>query len=236
MIKVNHILIVFVCIALLYTLTKSQPIVYKHTIHEHLFKNNTYKIYEIVDLFTPSECELVRESAKPSLTRSKTMSKNNAVSDIRTSSNTFLHNDMVGSTMSVLLERIDKLTQILSGKPKTFQEPLQVVKYEPNQYYKEHYDCCVPFNLDICREDRKHHGLRHSTLLIYINEVEEGGYTDFPLVNHSFKPILGSAIFFFNLIKDETTFHPLSKHAGLPPKKGEKWVCNKWIRTQPFIY
>jgi prolyl 4-hydroxylase len=233
MIKVNHILIIFICIALLYTLTKSQSIVCKHTILEHTFKNNTYKIYEIVDLLTPAECELVREAAKPSLTRSKTISET-AVSDIRTSSNTFLYNDRVCSSMSVLLERIDRLTQTLSGKPIQFQEPLQVVKYETNQYFNEHYDCCVPFESE-CREDRKRHGLRHSTLLIYINDVLDGGYTDFPLVNHSFKPKLGSAIFFFNLNEDETTFHPLSKHAGLPPKTGEKWVCNKWIRTQPYV-
>lgn len=235
MIQLYHILIVFICSALLYTLTKPRPILFKHTIYEHLFKNNTYKIYEIVDLLNPEECAIIRQSAQPTLTRSRTMSKNNGVSDVRTSTNTFLHSDNVNQKTKILLERIDSLTQKLSGKPKSFQEPLQVVKYEPNQYYKEHYDCCIPFDSDICREDRKHHGLRHSTLLIYINNVEEGGHTEFPLIKYSFTPKIGSAIFFFNLVKNESIFHPLSKHAGLPPKKGDKWVCNKWIRTQPFI-
>ena len=27
----------------------------------------------------------------------------------------------------------------------------------------------------------------------------------------------------------------LSKHAGLPPTKGEKWMCNKWIRLNKFL-
>ena len=236
MVKPIHGIFIIIFLLLLYTLTKPQRIVFKHTIHEHVFKNNTYKIYEIDDILTPSECKLIRESATPTLTRSKTMSSTKSVSDIRTSSNTFLHSTTKDSNINVLLNRIDTLTQKLSGKPKSFQEPLQVVKYESSQYYKPHYDCCVPFDSDICREDRRKFGMRHSTLLIYMNEVKSGGHTEFPIINHKFKPKIGSAIFFFNLTKDETTFHPLSKHAGLPPTEGDKWVCNKWIRTQPFIF
>ena len=113
-------------------------------------------------------------------------------------------------------------------------KPLQIVKYSPHQEYKSHYDCCVPMNSPMCLNDAKSHGYRHSTLLIYMNDVDIGGETEFPLLNYKFTPKLGKAIFFFNLTKNEDSFHTLSKHAGLPPTHGDKWICNKWIRTQPY--
>ena len=199
-------------------------------IFKHIFNNNQYIIYEISDVLTPQECNVIISNSGPTLHRSSVIS-NNPVSDVRTSYNTFLHKTNTNAELLKILTKIENMTHKLSGKPIENQEPLQVVKYNKDQYYKQHYDCCVPMNSPMCLQDSKLHGYRHSTFLLYLNDVEEGGETDFPLINYKFKPKIGCGIFFFNLTKNEKIYHVLSKHAGLPPTKGEKWVCNKWIRT-----
>ena len=68
-----------------------------------------------------------------------------------------------------------------------------------------------------------------------INDNIEGGETEFPLINKKIKPEKGKGVLFFNLEKDLLNRRELSKHAGLPPTKGEKWMCNKWIRLNKFL-
>lgn len=206
----------------------------KYNIVKHVFRQGKYIVYEIKNILSKEECLLVINEARPDLKRSGIMSKE-GVSNIRTSTNTFLHKQKVKQKkITNILDKIDTITEKLSGKPKENQEPLQVVNYAKGQEYKEHYDCCVPLNSTICKNDRNRLGLRHSTFLIYLNDVERGGETYFPNLNYKFKPTTGNAIFFFNLTRAEDSFNDFSKHAGLPTDH-EKWVCNKWIRTQEYI-
>ena len=37
-----------------------------------------------------------------------------------------------------------------------------------------------------------------------------------------------------NLNNDLSGRKENSKHAGLPPTTGEKWMCNKWLRLNKF--
>jgi prolyl 4-hydroxylase len=207
----------------------------KNILNKHNF-GNKYIVYEIESILNDTECKTLILHASPKLIRSGTISKD-SISNHRTSYNTFLRNNEDDINIKPILDKIDYITHKLSGKPYENQEPLQVVKYTKGQEYKEHYDCCVPLDNAMCIQDNEKHGFRHSTLLIYLNEVEKGGETDFPLLKHKFTPKLGKAIYFFNLNKNETSYHKLSKHAGLPPLgEGEKWVCNKWIRTKKYTY
>lgn len=226
------LLIVLCLICIWWKLFNTLP---AHNITKHFFKNNQYLIFEIDNLLNKDECDLLIKHANPRLERSSTISST-PISNVRTSYNTFLHSKdhSLSSDVKNILHKIDTITNKLSGKPVENQEPLQIVKYSPHQEYKSHYDCCVPMNSPMCLNDAKSHGYRHSTLLIYMNDVDIGGETEFPLLNYKFTPKLGKAIFFFNLTKNEDSFHTLSKHAGLPPTHGDKWICNKWIRTQPY--
>lgn len=227
------IILVLVCLMIHLLYNYNMKIVYQHTIIQHSFKNNKYIIYEINNVLNKDECNLIIQTSKDRLVRSSVISTN-PVSDIRTSKNTFLHKSNEEIPINEILKKIDILTTKISGKPMENQEPLQVVKYDKNQQYKNHYDCCVPHESELCIEDAKRFGYRHSTLLLYLNDVNQGGETDFPLLNYKFKPKMGCGIFFFNLVKDESKFNVLSKHAGLPPLQDEKWVCNKWIRTKKY--
>ena len=210
-----------------------------YMIRKHPFSagGHTYTIYTLENLLTSEECELLRVAATSTLRRSGTISKN-PISDVRTSQNTFLNtNDFRETSVHDVLKRIDYVAATVSGKPLENQEPLQVARYLPGQYYNEHFDACVPENSEMCKRDSEGHGMRYATLIVYMNDVEEahGGETSFPLLDVKFKPKIGTGIFFFNLLpSDETRHHPLSKHAALPLKAGVKWICNKWIRCAPY--
>jgi len=121
----------------------------------------------------------------------------------------------------------NKLSNII-GIDKDHFEQLQVVRYQPGQLYKEHWDAC--YEEEKCQEFLKKGGNRYATFLLYLNDDFEDGETYFPLRDKKIIPEKGKAALFFNL--DENNIDKLenSKHAGLPPKSGIKWMCNVWVR------
>ncbi len=77
-------------------------------------------------------------------------------------------------------------------------------------------------------------GQRIATILIYLNNVSEGGETIFPKINLQISPKKGSALYFhYGNQKGQTD--RLSLHSSVPIINGEKWVATKWIR-QGKIY
>lgn len=112
-------------------------------------------------------------------------------------------------------------------------EDLQVVKYLPNQFYKEHHDSCCDNNT-YCNDFLKRGGQRILTILIYLNDNFENGYTFFKNLNLKLKPQIGDAIIFYPLSKNSNKCHPLALHEGLPVTKGEKWIANLWFRENYF--
>ena len=128
----------------------------------------------------------------------------------------------------------DKIYSIIKINTENYED-LQVVQYKPEQFYKAHWDACDPKKDERCNLDVLKGGLRFATFIIYLNDDMEGGETEFPLINKKIKPDKGKGILFFNLEQDLLNRRELSKHAGLPPTKGEKWMCNKWIRLNKFL-
>jgi hypothetical protein len=43
---------------------------------------------------------------------------------------------------------------------------------------------------------------------------------------------LGDAIYWAN-VDDSGRPDRLTRHAGLPPTSGEKWIFSQWLRSQP---
>ena len=202
---------------------------------DHLTFEGTYKITFVRDLLDRAECDEVIRTATPFLARSEVMADNKHGKE-RTSYSCFLYKDAVDQAARLVLDKISDRAARFSGLPESHQEALQVARYMPGQLYEPHFDACEPLQSTICQNDlRDHGGRRHSTLLIYLNDVEEGGETEFPELDKMFRPSLGSAIFFTNLLPDSDMQHdPLSRHGARGVRRGIKWVCNQWIRTGPF--
>ena len=77
-------------------------------------------------------------------------------------------------------------------------------------------------------------GQRTYTFMCYLNDVEEGGETNFIALNKKFKPKQGMAVIWNNLYKNGIP-NPKTLHEALPPVSGDKYVITKWFRSWPLI-
>ena len=69
--------------------------------------------------------------------------------------------------------------------------------------------------------------------MIYLNDDFEGGETHFPSLNLVVKPKKGKLVIWDNVNEDGSLdFNSL--HAGLPVKKGFKYIAVIWIRENKF--
>lgn len=66
----------------------------------------------------------------------------------------------------------------------------QLLKYDPGTFYKTHHDY-LEHNLD------RQCGVRLMTVFLYLNEVEEGGGTEFPRYNITVMPKRGRALIWY---------------------------------------
>jgi prolyl 4-hydroxylase len=71
-------------------------------------------------------------------------------------------------------------------------------------------------------------------MVIYLNDVEEGGETTFPSAGWTVAPQRGSAVY-FEYCNALGHVDVLSVHAGSAVTRGEKWVLTKWMRERPFV-
>lgn len=101
-------------------------------------------------------------------------------------------------------------------------EALTVLRYSPGQQYRMHLDTLPQVT-----------NQRLKTVLIYLNENFEGGETIFPDHNIVIRPICGDAVIFTNIHADGGVLST-ARHAGLPVKRGVKWLATRWIRVKPF--
>lgn len=188
-------------------------------------------IRQYENLFTDAECQQIIDLARPKLKRS-TLGVNIETGNERTS-----HQAWLDRKALPCLERCSEQVAKLVGLPAENQEQWQVLRYEPGQQYTPHFDACndttKEFHDCIANEQNKGWGKRVYTFFIYLNDVEEGGETYFPLLDKGFQPRKATAILWNNLTDDQSKSHPYSKHAGMPVKKGIKWAINVWIRQYP---
>lgn len=203
---------------------------------------DTDRIYEFDDFLSGDECDALISHARNKVGDSKVVCKDgiSCSSEWRTSRNTFVSDDE-----HPISKRITNKVEEVIGIDRSHFEDLQVVHYTKGQQYKEHFDACNENNIKNCDGDVIESGQRYATFIVYLNDDFMGGETCFP---HYFRgngkcedldafkiiPKKGKAALFFNLMPDNITHKPQSIHAGLSPSSGEKWMCNKWIRTKPW--
>ena len=167
------------------------------------------------------ECEALIQLSKDLLQRSK-IGSTKEVSDIRTSSGAFLTD-----VNNHILARVEKRVSAIMGIPIEHGEGLYILNYRPGQEYKEHLDYFAPTS-------KAAKNNRISTLVLYLNDVEEGGTTFFPKLNLTVCPQKGMAVY-FEYFYNDPILNELTLHAGTPVVKGEKWIATQWMRRQKVI-
>ena len=110
-------------------------------------------------------------------------------------------------------------------------EPLQGQKYSVGEEFKKHSDFFAK-NENYNLIHLNNGGQRTWTFMIYLNDVEEGGETEFTEINLLIKPVKGTAIMWNNLIYGNENSYSL--HRGMPVIKGEKYIVTKWFRQNNY--
>ena len=192
--------------------------------------NDDPLIYVIENFISDEECDHFVQASQGGLQRAKTIGgKDGIYHENRTGSNMWLpHN------YSDLTEKVGKRIADLVGFPLKNAESFQVVYYTGGTQYNDHHDA---FNGET-EEGRKHlkrGGQRIYTAIAYLNDVEEGGDTEFRDLNISVAPKKGSILVWKNVLPGTTKVHPMSLHAGRPVTGGEKYAFNLWFRENKFV-
>jgi prolyl 4-hydroxylase len=172
-----------------------------------------------------TEIDHIINKATPEFRESKLVSGYS--SNVRKSETAWLSkNDPI---ISEIIKRVCDITTI----PFENAEKMQVVKYGPNGYYNEHYDASCDDRKE-CVEFEKNGGQRVVTMIIYLNDDFTGGTTNFPNLKQEFIPKKGNVLLFYSLQNDGNKCHPLSLHAGMPVKTGQKYIANIWLRERKY--
>lgn len=181
------------------------------------------ELYAIGDFMTPAECarmiELIDATAQPSRVFDLDYSAGYRTSY---SGDVDPHDPFVKK----ISRRIDDLLDIDS----TFGETIQGQRYMPGQEFQPHHDWFHPgtgyWDLEMGRG-----GQRSYTAMVFLNEVEGGGTTDFTDIGFSIEPKPGVLLAWNNADPDGIT-NLKTMHAGRPVTKGAKYIITKWYRTK----
>ena len=74
-------------------------------------------------------------------------------------------------------------------------------------------------------------GGRLTTAMLYLSDVESGGFTIFPKLGLFVAPEAGSLLF-WAIRKSDGNIDSRMLHLGCPVLYGDKWIGNKWVRWE----
>ena len=193
---------------------------------EYCSENDEYikpAIYE--KIISEEEAKYILEKAKDLFKESEIVG--GSVEGIRKSNTAWLSKS--DNKIKEIIQRVCTLTNL----PIDNAEDLQVVKYEPNGYYRPHHDSCCDQN-DSCEKFIKDGGQRKVTMVLYLNDNFRGGETNFPNLKMRLKAPKCGGLLFYPLEKNGNRCHPYALHEGTDIEEGEKYIANIWIRENKF--
>ena len=126
--------------------------------------------------------------------------------------------------LAVVRERIARA----AGLPVPGLEWTQVLHYAVGQSFDWHVDWLDPA-LPGYAADLAGRGQRIATCLVFLNDDFEGGETAFEAGDLRHRGRKGDALLWANTLPDGS-IDRRTRHAGLPPVSGEKWVLSQWLR------
>jgi prolyl 4-hydroxylase len=183
------------------------------------------------NVLSDEECDQLIELARPRLARSTVVDPQtgvNATADYRNSEGMFF---LIEETS--LISRLDHRISRLMNAPVENGEGLQVLRYGPGGHSAPHFDFLIPSNATN-EASLARSGQRLITLIVYLNDVPQGGHTFFPEIGLSVAARKGNAVY-FEYANSRQQLDGKSLHAGAPVLEGEKWALTKWMRTRRFV-
>ena len=183
------------------------------------------QLFGIPEFFSPEECERLRamidKTARPSPVFDVDYGKN-----ARTSYSGDL--DASDPFVQMLHRRIDDLL----GVEERFGETMQGQRYAVGQEFKAHHDW-FDTSQSYWQGEVSKGGQRAWTVMVYLNDVESGGATEFPKAQIAVPPQEGTLIA-WNNAKADGRVNMDTLHAGTPVVAGVKYVITRWYRARPW--
>lgn len=196
----------------------SDPTVYKVPVDEA-------EIFAVSNFLAPEECArliaMIDSVARPSSTFDVVYQE-----QYRTS---YSGDVDPGDSFVRMIER--RLSDLI-GIDLAWSETIQGQRYTPGQEFKEHcdwFDADAPY----WPGEVERGGQRSWTAMVYLNEVEEGGTTEFVKIGVSVPPQPGMLLLWNNALPDGSP-NQATMHAATPVIRGIKYVITKWFRTRPW--
>jgi prolyl 4-hydroxylase len=182
------------------------------------------------NLLTHKECDELIRLASIKLERSKIVDPETGLEEIiqdRSSYGTFFN-----LNEDKFIARLDRRIATVMNWPIENGEGIQILNYKVGAEYKAHFDYFPPGDPGSAAHLAQA-GQRVSTLVMYLNDVEEGGETAFPDLGLAITPKKGSAAY-FEYCNSHDQVDPLTLHSGMPVIAGEKWIATKWMRQKKY--
>jgi len=125
---------------------------------------------------------------------------------------------------------IERRIDDLLGMDPDHGETVQGQRYLPGQEFRAHCDWFWTL-AEYWPDEARRGGQRSWTAMIYLNDVEEGGHTEFVRIGVSIPPQRGALIVWNNATPTgEPNWDTM--HAAHPVVSGQKYVITKWYRTR----
>ncbi|MFC4292996.1 prolyl hydroxylase family protein [Sphingorhabdus arenilitoris] len=129
--------------------------------------------------------------------------------------------------------RIEARMSDVLGIDNDFAETMQGQRYQVGQEFKAHHDFFHPAQ-DYWQQEGPAGGQRSWTAMIFLNEPEEGGNTEFPNIGIGVRPQAGMLLIWNNMNMDGTLNYK-TLHSGTPVQKGTKYIITKWYRQNNWL-
>lgn len=176
------------------------------------------------------ECDTLIEQAREKLLPSTIVDPQSGdfrKIDARTSEGTYFQR---GENELVL--RLEQRISELMNWPMERGEGIQVLHYRAGAEYRAHFDY-FPVQDPGSTSHTASGGQRVATLVMYLNDVTEGGETVFPSIGLSVTPRRGT-VAYFAYGNSLGQVDPATLHASAPVLRGEKWIATKWMRQGQY--
>ncbi|XP_058130334.1 prolyl 4-hydroxylase subunit alpha-1-like [Anopheles ziemanni] len=137
---------------------------------------------------------------------------------------TFTLHDRDDTVVSTITQRVEQVT----GLSCETAEDLKVIYDEIGSY--------KTLDMDVIQtpEDKRrfaYSGNRLATVLFFLTDEQDGGYTIFPKLRLTIRPKKGAAAMWYNL-KETGEPHELMKYSNCPLMGGSKWTAKKILHTR----
>jgi len=193
----------------------------------HVENNYGLEIFTIPQFLTDEECDYIIGLTEKDSTRSSVAGQGKEAikyDEGRTSSTAILLDT------DPIIKQVNQKIYVELGIEEIYSEPTQGQIYEVGQEFRHHQDA---FDKEAYYNHCLSSGQRTWTFMVYLNDVEEGGETNFRVLNKTFTPSKGMAVVWKNS-DGKGTENSAALHAGLPVKKGRKIIITKWFRENIF--